>query len=357
MGGQRNYGCRVLEYQLHGYVRIPVTLENRFLRVSVLAGKGADIFELLDKATDTDFMYRDSLGLDRLRGLIPTVATPQGSFWDYHVGGWYELFPNSGRATEHAGAPLGMHGEVLFLPWDYTIEEDHAESVRVVFRVRTRRTPFALERTLELVEDSPTLRVRETLRNLGARTAHFLWGHHITIGGGFLNGDCRISLPPCTVTKNPRYDSAFSRVAAVEGRATCMPGKDGAPIDVTRVLPPGSRVNEMLFVTELETPWWAIADPRRQVGLAVSWDARMFPCLWMWQEYNSIEAFPFYGQCYAVALEPQTTVVPMLGDAYGAGTAKGLDPGAAAETWLTASVFHGSGGVTGVSREGRVLYE
>ena len=94
MSIQRNFGCRITECCIQGYK--VVVLENHLLRISVLAGMGAGIFEFLYKPTDTDFMYRDRLGLERLNGFIPTVNSDLGNFWDYHIGGWYELFPNSG---------------------------------------------------------------------------------------------------------------------------------------------------------------------------------------------------------------------------------------------------------------------
>jgi hypothetical protein len=248
-----------------------------------------------------------------------------------------------------------MHGEVIFLPWEYAIEEDRVGRVRVRFWVETRRTPFLLERTLELSEDTAALSVRETVHNTGASKAHFVWGHHITLGGGFLNEHCVIDLPPCTTSKDARYDSEHSRVApCAAGSATRLAGKDGKAIDVTRVLPMGSRVNEMLFLTGFEDAWCAVTDREKQVGFAVSWDKAMFPCMWLWQEYNAIETFPFYGRGYAMAFEPQTTTVPMLGDAHRAGTARVLDAGEAATTWVTASVFHGSHPVSGVSRDGTV---
>lgn len=57
---ERNFGCRVMEYLYRGLPTI--SLENELLRVTVLAGKGGDIFEFLYKPLDVDFMWRSPWG-------------------------------------------------------------------------------------------------------------------------------------------------------------------------------------------------------------------------------------------------------------------------------------------------------
>ena len=65
----RNHGCRVMTgLSIHGVAA--VILENEIVRLTILAGKGGDVFEFLHKPSDTDFMWRNPLGLPRPDSLV-----------------------------------------------------------------------------------------------------------------------------------------------------------------------------------------------------------------------------------------------------------------------------------------------
>src|SRR5439155_7280832 len=91
---ERNYACRITESVFRG-LRC-VTLENQLIRVSVVADKGADIYELLHKPTDTEFLLRTPLGLRRQPPTLPTINLRAGSFSHCYQGGWQELLPVAG---------------------------------------------------------------------------------------------------------------------------------------------------------------------------------------------------------------------------------------------------------------------
>ena len=96
----RNYGCRISEPTLRGYRC--VSLENEKLRVTVLADKGADIYEFLYKPRDIDFMWRTWVGLRERSHFVPTSSRAgSGAHMDFYEGGWQELFPNCGNLSLH----------------------------------------------------------------------------------------------------------------------------------------------------------------------------------------------------------------------------------------------------------------
>src|SRR5262245_9244448 len=90
----RNYGCRLIEFNLKGHRCVAV--ENELLRVTVLADKGTDIYEFLYKPLDIDFMWRSWVGLRDRSHFVPTSTRENGAYMDYYEGGWQELFPNCG---------------------------------------------------------------------------------------------------------------------------------------------------------------------------------------------------------------------------------------------------------------------
>jgi len=114
----RNFGCRLMPFELLGYRAL--ALENELLRVVVLIDKGASIYELLHKPSDTDFLWRWERGL-RPRGYVESIPHPRGSFQDHFAGGWDEMFPTFGPAVPVGGLPIGYHGEVAVVPWEYAI--------------------------------------------------------------------------------------------------------------------------------------------------------------------------------------------------------------------------------------------
>lgn len=58
---ERTSGCRISDSWTYRGLKT-VVLENELLRVSLIADKGADVFELSHKRTDTEFMWRPLVG-------------------------------------------------------------------------------------------------------------------------------------------------------------------------------------------------------------------------------------------------------------------------------------------------------
>ena len=356
MNSQRNYGCRITECNIHGYEVL--VLENCFLRISVLTGMGAGIFEFLYKPTDTDFMYRDNLGFERLNGFIPTVHTDQGNFWDYHMGGWYELFPNSGGPTEVNGAQIGRHGEVILLPWEYSIIEDSQNEIRIRFTTNTIRTPFMIERTISLNNMQSAVFIEEKLTNKGKTDMSFIWGHHVTFGNAFINQNCLIRIPEGKIYNNPAFTPRASRLKSGAVGSLCkFPGKEKKCIDLSKIPPQNSKVAEMLFVDQLENNWYTVADMEKGLGFALAWDEEMFKSLWFCEEFEASTQYPFYGNAYYLALEPQVSKTPTLSDAIKDGSAKTIKAGQTLETWLTAVVYKDIRNICDVKKSGELDFE
>ncbi len=143
----RHYGPRLRQFKESGHDVL--ALENELVRVEVLVSKGADIVSFLHKPTDTDFLWRSSLGV-----LPPSMTIGRG-FLDAYEGGWQEVFPNGGSSTTVLGASLPFHGEVSTVPWRLQVWEDSPELVEIELSVRTIRTPYLLERRMRLASGRP----------------------------------------------------------------------------------------------------------------------------------------------------------------------------------------------------------
>jgi len=289
---RRNHGARI-ETDLTLWGHRAVVLQNELLRVTVLAGKGADIVEFLYKPLDLDFMWANPTG-PRPRDVAYPPADNRNCFSDFYYGGWQELFPHGSRTTEVHGANMVQHGEVWGLPWDVRVEEDRPKRVSVTFSTRTLLTPFVLEKRITLAAHSPVLEISETAHNVGRVPVDILWGHHPAFGAPFLSGDCRIYAP----TETARVDLKHKTTWPIG------PNPKGEREDFSRIPAPNSRFTRMLYLEDLKDGWYAVVNPKLGAGFGMRWDHKRFPVVWIWQESNSGRGAPMYGRAYATAIEP-----------------------------------------------------
>jgi len=277
----RTEGARISDALSIKDMRLLV-LENDALRITMVPEKGTDILEFLDKRTQTDFLWRSPNGFRSPR-VDPRLRPVAGTFGAYYAGGWQELFPHGSSPLEVAGAPMGQHGEVHILPWQYAILADTPQEVRVKLWVNTVLTPFRLEKTIILNASDPWVRFEEAATNLSDEPLDIIWGHHPAFGEPFLSGDCKIELPP------------------------------GEPIDgelsFCRIQPKSKRApNRMWYLTDITEGWYGIHNAKRDVGFGMAWDAKRFGVIWIWQSYGSEGGHPNYGREYVCAVEPVSSL-------------------------------------------------
>ena len=294
---KRNHGCRI-ETELTLWGRRAVVLQNELLRITVLAGKGADIVEFLYKPLDIDFMWANPSG----PAPVDTTYTPikaAASFGDQYYGGWQELFPHGSKPVEDYDAELYQHGEVWGRPWDVRIEEDRPECVSVTFSVRTRQTPFVLERRMTLRANSAAVEFHETAHNLGRSDLGIMWGHHPAFGAPFLSKDCVLYAPAKTLNVNLK-----TRTSWPIGKHKAKGSKTAKKEDFSKPPAPDSGVGRMLYLEDLDDGWYALVNPKLNVGFGMRWDKNIFPVVWIWQEGNACKGSPWFGHAYAMAVEP-----------------------------------------------------
>ena len=126
----RNHSCRIHDNFKIGKLAA-VVLENEKLRITVAAGRGADVVEFLHKPDDLDLVWLTPNGL--VDGEVNyNYNDPLGAFTDEYPGGWQTIFPNGGAASNYQGADFGQHAEMALLPWDFKILNDFA--IAFIFR-------------------------------------------------------------------------------------------------------------------------------------------------------------------------------------------------------------------------------
>lgn len=304
---QRNYGCRI--HDQYTYMGLDVVvLENDLVRISVLPGKGTDIFEYVHKPAGIDYMWLSAGGVQNPSAYLPTSPDPVSTMIDYFAGGWQVAFPNGGPTSVYKGAQFGQHGEVTHMPWDWTILEDSEDRIAVRFSVRTKKVPYRMTRTMALDKHSPALTIEEEIENVSAFPQQYMWGQHITFGRPFVEPGCRIRLPDGIRVITEAVDSPVCSPGRIRrGVPQSWPlaiAPDGTQIDLS-VLPEHGSPPDICYLTGFEElAWYEIENPRLGASLRVEWDAKTLPHLWYWQEFGASDGYPWYGRHYNIGLEP-----------------------------------------------------
>lgn len=350
MLGSRHHGCRWSHARVRGHE--VVVLENRRLRVAVLPGLGADIVEFVHKPTDVDVLWRSPWPLRPAGSIEPPARTTGAEFLTRYHGGWQEMFPICGDATEYHGMQIGVHGEACQLPWTWHVDVDTPSEITVTFELTTVLSPFHLRRTMTLREDRPTLHLEERATNLGTIDIEFLWGHHPAFGAPFLKPGCRIDTDARTIRTSSHHHDPFSRLAP-DQRSPWPKAKavDGGTIDLSIVDGPDARSHDWAYLTDFDEGWFALTEPAEGVGFACRWSPEAFPYVLFWQNYGGAQSAPWYGRAYTVALEPQSTFPA----SYERGAPRlRLAPGASLDLSLLTSAFQTDRRVTYVGADGSV---
>jgi galactose mutarotase-like enzyme len=267
------------------------------------------------------------------RVLGPSGEPSIETFVDLFSGGWFEMFPTTGYSGTVQGSTAPavslLHGEVMRLPWELTVQDTSV----VEATVTTVRTPFRLTRRLEIQGDE--LIVTERAENIAPVPAPYVWGHHpcfdrATFAGGRFELDAVSAEVPA-----PVFDPAHSSL--VPGAPFAFPDApmlDGGRRDVAAIpeAPDGRHEQTTVVVRRGGV---RITAPRIGRAFTLSWDERDFPHVLLWQDYQAPDA-AFWGTCDTFAVEPSSAPGRSLDDAVAAGGVRLLAPGEAATLTMRA---------------------
>jgi galactose mutarotase-like enzyme len=319
-----------------------VWMENDFVRIGILVGRGGDIFEFRFKPLDLNFMLRLNKEIHNPAETISQMRDTTNQMEDYYYGGWQEVLPNS-AAGVYRGASLGQHGEVWMIPWKHSIIMQDPDKVAVKLWVRPLRIPLLIEKTLTLTFDAPTLKIEERLVNESMTHLDLMWGHHIAFGLPFLSQGGIIKTNATQVIAeqdmpehrllNPgvTYDwPNMENIAGVKIDASKIPAREEPPYC------------DLAYLSGFaKEAYYQILNPDESLGFSVKWNADIFKYLWYWQERYATQDAPWWGSAYAIALEPWTSKHPNNPErAIAAGEYLLLEPGQIIYSEMEASIIN-----------------
>jgi galactose mutarotase-like enzyme len=310
-----------------------LVLENGRLRVVVLPELGGKVWQVTDLRTGRDLLWQNPR--------LTARPVPFGSSYDdQFFGGWDELFPND-LAEEIAGEPYPDHGELWAAPWQWHIEEQGPEQVRVTLSLATAISACRITKTLTLAAGEPRLRLSWRIENESGQELPYLWKQHVAV--------------PVT---EPATLSMGARSMYVEGFGNPRAGGEGSRYewphlvddageshDMRPTLPPDSRVAEFQYATELDDGWCAVTYADGS-GIGLAFDDQVFRSCWTFASYGGWRAHE------VLVLEPCTGYPVSVNDGIAADTHQVLPAGGALETELVMVAYEAMADVTGIDRDG-----
>ena len=309
-----------------------IELNSPALHVKVSLTRGAEILELRSKKLDLDLMWHGHEDIVRNRPAIQSINAPIGNFLDNFSGGWQEVLPAAQYPIEYKGAAVGAHGEVAMLSWDYRILIDDPDSMAVEFSVNLRRFPMRLVRVMTLQDG--VLRFDESAENLSGEPLDFQWGHHLVIGGPFIDAGTEILVNNGERIEIPNYPSPTYRfLVDSESEWPLARGRTGEIVDVTR-LPESDGTDGHLILGPMEEATVALRNHDLKTDIRLTWDKKIFPYCWIWMVFGGIPGWPLWGRERLVTIEPFSSPVISLTDAIAEGKTLRLDSQEKITSWV-----------------------
>lgn len=307
-----------------------VFLENGFVRLMVVPGKGGDILEFRDKRTDVDVLWQADHDW-QIPGDGPIPNLDPNAAHDFYPGGWQLHLPLAGYTDDFDGTPYSLHGESALIPWDATVGRDDDEAVTLQLEADLIRYPFHVDRRLTLRADEPTLHVEETITNGGEVEVPYVWQQHVALGPPLIGPDAKLDIPAesgHTAAYGP--DQRNGRLAGDESFEWPMaPGRDGGEVNLCEFPPHDATVDDLAYALDLQEGRYSVVNDTIDLGFEFRFPTDPFECIWYWQPLGGASYYPFWNRNYNVGIEP-TTAYP-AGDLPAAqrenGTLKTLGPG------------------------------
>lgn len=287
-------------------------LESDLLRVSILAGKGGEIYEMIYKPLEMDILLKTPGRLTQYEG---RDLSRERLTWysELFTGGWIDVLPGM-AIYKDINVTMEAAGIAATMPWNYEIVSECGESAAVRLFVDLPVVPISVEKTITVKQGDARLLVSERIINKGDAPICFTWVQHSAFGGSFLDEDVEIILPDHQLGMPMR-----ATPPEVEGHDLRVP------------LPRGAEANVFITLRELSEYRFALRNHKKGIEVIMDWDGEAFPCLRCW--YRSSK------DIYTVALEPGNYYASSFDDTFKIGCHATLEPGQSMEAWVGCGIY------------------
>ncbi len=297
-----------------------VELENDWLRVTILPDVGAKIYDLVWKPTGKNFLWHNPR-------IAPQTYPVEGNFDNYWCGGWDDAFPTC-DACEYRGEQFPNLGELRSVRWNVELARSEGGSAETRLVAYGPISPVKAEKSVLLDADSPLLRMRYEITNLGPLPLEFIWGTHPALHP---DSDTILHVPARTgivgQASHPRLGTPGERYS--------WPGLETpyGRTDMSRVQAAEAGIYCGHYTTDFQEGWYSVENTQTGEGFLLRFPLEVCPYLWMWLVYGGWRGY------YHIILEPWTSYPVNLAEAVRNGSARRLGPGEKFTVEVRATVY------------------
>jgi hypothetical protein len=290
-----------------------IALQSSDLFVRLDPAHGGEILDLVDPRTGAQFLGRTAFG-----SLPPQAGELDEDTWTgSYRGGWQTVAPNAGSACTVDGVEHGFHGAASVAPW--RVADIAPDAVALAWEGHG----LAASRRLAIEEGALAV---ETSWRATHGPAPMVWVEHFTVGLQLLCPEVELR---CAGGRGFELSEIGGPVRA-PAAAPAWPDVlllDGSieRVDRWSLEPPRAR---FCCIADLPDGRLEIRNSSTGEGLALEWDTRVLPHLWIWHEVRA-SAGPWRGQTEILGLEPASVPHSLgLARALAEGQAHIVQPGA-----------------------------
>lgn len=298
-----------------------VVLENGSLRAAISPARGAGILDLTHMPSGEHILWRAPGGLREPGKSLPAEFDSSTSFFDYYPGGCQIILPNGGPSSRHNGVELGFHGEACKIAWFSKIDQTD-EAATITCTTSLRRVPIDAVVCYTLPSNASSLRIQTMIRNTSDAPVTIMWGLHPAYGEPLLGPRTRLHIRAGEIEAHPVTFAHRQNVPpGFMGRWPKGPG--GLRLDYVF---DGLGLTADLVYLKQTGGWYVLHNEETGLAATLTWDAKLFPFVWLWQECRDESGYPWFGRYHIVGVEPFTSF-PSLGltEAMKRGTALNLN--------------------------------
>jgi hypothetical protein len=253
--------------------------------VSVDARHGGAI-RSITTPTGHEVLWRMPDHDDRLRALAPRDQNPdfiesKTSWLADSKGGWEIMAPNAGDAGVVDGRFYPFHGVAGRGAWSRSVQTPTAVSLQT----ESRELAFRSVRSVDVDRDGCT--VTERLTSTASSPRQIAWGSHLAFGRDMLDGE--ISLETTGTILGGSMDGAAAGIPALAEWFS-------HPRDGTELM--------AYVAADGEVGRAVVTNTTLGLRAVVTWDAAVFPYLWVWGELGGTRGWPWFGRARALGIEP-----------------------------------------------------
>jgi hypothetical protein len=307
-----------------------IYMENEMLRISILAGKGADVFEFIYKPMNMDFLLKTKQGLAVFENSNLSEQRLK-MYSELYAGGWQDCLPHRAR-YENIDITQDISGIAATLPWEYEITVNSAEMAALRCFVQLPDIPLFVEKTFILKQGDCRLFIGERIRNQGSSAIQFTWTQHPAFGGQFLDENVSIEVPECVAFHPRNYDRAYKTdLSRYEEPIDQITLSDGSSRNIQEVLPKHSNEQFFIVLKNIREPWAKLVNRKKKIGIRLQWQLDAFPFIRYWS--NNVSTM------YTVGIEPSNDAFVSFDDSLEHGTFRELQPNEEYATEIVCEIF------------------